>query len=169
MTNLTAVPMTNPTEAAVLSMPEPTVEQLQAELAALKAKMAEQPVVAAMTLEDAQTLVASFEGKRGRRPADFYVAERIIRKSTSKEDKAAAKAAAKAAKLEAKAAKVTKAEERTRERAIAKAVKASNTAQKLADAAGKAVAAATKRATKLALRAAELAEKAVELAGPVAE
>ena len=95
-----------------------TVAQLQAELAALKvkAKLSEKPAVAVkgaeaktMTVGEAKAFVASFEGKKGRRPADFYAAQKIAGVSAEKPPKAVVKqpkAAAKVAKAAAKAVKL---------------------------------------------------------------
>lgn len=63
----------------------PTVVALQAELAALKAKaaakVAKPAAVAAedkgMTVAEAVAFMATFEGKKGRRPASFYEAQKI--------------------------------------------------------------------------------------------
>jgi hypothetical protein len=62
----------------------PTVVALQAELAALKAKAAAKAVKPAavsedkvMTVAEAVAFMATFEGKKGRRPASFYEAKKI--------------------------------------------------------------------------------------------
>jgi len=106
--------------------PTITVEALMKEVDELKAKLAvassvssvvtiatNPPIItAAMTVEEAKAHVASFEGKRGRRPASFLAAQALIDASLTAEDKAAAKearkAAAKAAKVAAKEAKAAK-------------------------------------------------------------
>jgi len=76
-----------------------------------KAKQASEPQEA-MTVEAATKYVASFAGKKGRRPAAFYEAQKIAGLSTqtvapAKTDKVVAKVAKAAAKLEAKALKAS--------------------------------------------------------------
>ena len=96
--------------------PTLSVEALMAQVEELKAKLASATPVAAtpppeaapavpMTVEEAKALMATFAGKRGRRPAIFREAEAIVEASLTAEDKAAAKAQAKA---DAKAAREAK-------------------------------------------------------------
>jgi len=129
-----------PSVTEVTVNPSVTVDALKAELAALKAKLeaVTPPAPVAMTLEEAKTHMAKYEGKRGRRPASFYEAEAIVEAAQPKVDPAIAKAAAKeaklAAKLEAKAAleaKEAKASRAALEKACAKAKKASDKVAKV--------------------------------------
>jgi hypothetical protein len=92
-----------------------------------------------MTVSEAQAFVASFAGKRGRRPAAFYAAEKLA--GVSVEPKAAAKG-------------------EKPDKADAKAAKALKTEAKLAAEAEKALAKALKKQTKGDAKAAKLAAKA---------
>lgn len=161
---VTALPLMNPAEAAVLSMPQPTVETLQAEVLRLQAELAEKANTSVTpTLEEAVAFIATFAGKRGRRPLAFRSAQAVVDASMTAESKAAAKLAAKTAKADAKAARTAKSVQKKAQRlakaAMAKAEKANVAAAK----ADKVVAAATKRATALNLKAAKLISKATEL------
>lgn len=152
---LSSVPMTDlPGSGAIVP---PTVEQLMAELAVVKAQLAAAPAAKPpkMTLEEATAHVATFEGKRGRRPASFHAAMKIV-----------GKVRAKAAKLEAAAAREQKAAVLKAGRKAAKAVEK---AQKAADAAAAAelkVQKAQKIATKLNLKMIELTNAATALTTP---
>jgi hypothetical protein len=72
--------------------PAISVEQLQKELAVLQKELAAKQLApsisklepkSGMTIAEAKAFVASFEGKRGRRPAAFYAAEEVIKAASS--------------------------------------------------------------------------------------
>jgi cell division septum initiation protein DivIVA len=129
----------------------PTVEQLKAELEALKAKLAAPVVVVAappMSIEEAKAFVAKFEGKRGRRPAAFFEAQKIAGTVSPEE--------AKAKKMAAKAEVKSKA-------ALKKLTTAANKAQKVAAKAAASARKVEKRHTKALKTEAETAEIAVNL------
>jgi methylphosphotriester-DNA--protein-cysteine methyltransferase len=170
------------TNAAVLNLASPltelpivppTVEQLMAEVEALKNKLAQTggPVVnvpVEMTLEEAQSFVAKFEGKRGRRPAEFYEAMKLIEASTPKPSKEEVKAAKKLARETAKMEAASQLAQKAKLRAAAKALTDADRVGKLVAKADAEVSRAQKRATKLNNKFAELTAKAAEL-NPVEE
>jgi len=168
---VTALPLMNPAEAAVLSMPQPTVEALQAEVLRLQAELATKGATELAntsvkpTLEEAVAFIATFAGKRGRRPLAFREAQAVVDASVTKESKAAAKLAAKTAKADAKAARTAKSAQKKATKLANKAVAAAEAASAAAAKADKVVAAAMKKATKLNEKAAKLTDKATELTG----
>jgi hypothetical protein len=101
------VTVANPLPVAENTAPTISVEALMAQVEELKAKLAatapppvpEAAPVVPMTVEEAKAFIATFAGKRGRRPATFREAEAIVSASLTDADKAAAKAAAKALKV----------------------------------------------------------------------
>jgi len=118
--------------------PAITVDALQKQVEELKAKLAAAlpaPVVP-MTVEEARAFMATFAGKRGRRPVSFREAEAIVNAAMTDADKAKEKAAAKAAKVEAKveakAAKVAKKAARILAALTAKAAAAKVVSDKIA-------------------------------------
>lgn len=138
-----------------VDIPNPTVEQLQAELAALKAKMGT-PAAAKPSKEDKAATKAAAKAAAAQAKADAKAA------------KLAAKTAAKEAKAAAKATKPDKAAAKAAAKAASDAKKAEKLAAKEAAAKAKADAKAAKLAAKEAKKTAKAEKKTAKSDKPVA-